>query len=71
MKVTLALPDFMFCLIPGTPDVLLNPKKKVWEQVQPDLKINTEGKPTYKGVPWNILGKGECQVPTMRECGIK
>lgn len=56
---------------PGDPDAVLNPKKKVWESVQPDLKINEEGVATYKGEVWNAGGKGICKVPTMRNCGIK
>lgn len=46
---------------PGEPDAELNPKKKIWEQVMPDLLTDGTGKATYKGAPW-IVGsnKGHC-----------
>lgn len=56
---------------PGTPDDQLNPKKKVWEAVQPDLLINAEGLATYKGAPWMITSKGTCKAPSMTNVGIK
>jgi aminoacyl tRNA synthase complex-interacting multifunctional protein 1 len=56
---------------PGSPDALLNPKKKIWEQVQPDLRITAEGLAAYKGQPWKIGGKGTCSVPTLRDVMIK
>lgn len=56
----------------GTPDAMLNPKKKVWEQVQPDLKINENGLATYKGVPWKVAQlAGSCSVPSLRNVIIK
>lgn len=39
---------------PGDPDEQLNPKKKIWEQVAPDLKTNDEGIAVYKGQPLRI-----------------
>lgn len=33
----------------GTPDDVLNPKKKVWEKLQVELKINSEGKAQWEG----------------------
>ncbi|CAD5121532.1 DgyrCDS10034 [Dimorphilus gyrociliatus] len=56
---------------PGDADALLNPKKKIWEAIQPDLKIDEQGIASYKGEVWNAAGKGNCKVPTMRNCGIK
>lgn len=32
----------------GTPDVQLNPKKKVWEKLQADLKTNATGEATWQ-----------------------
>lgn len=55
----------------GTPDAQLNPKKKVFEQVQPDLIVNDEGVATYQGIPFNIAGKGVCRAASMRGSGIK
>lgn len=56
---------------PGEPDPLLNPKKKIWEQIQPDLRVNEEGLATYKGKPWIIEGKGMFKAATMRDSIIK
>jgi aminoacyl tRNA synthase complex-interacting multifunctional protein 1 len=55
----------------GTPDAQLNPKKKVFEQVQPDLLVNEEGLATYRGIPFTVTGKGVCHAATMRGTGIK
>jgi len=55
----------------GTPDPMLNPKKKIWEQIQPELQVNADGKATYKGALWKIEGKGFCKAPTARCQGIK
>lgn len=61
--------SFMFV---GEPEPLLNPKKKWFEQVQPDLKIDSDGAATYKGGLWKVEGRdGKCTVPTMRGSGIK
>lgn len=35
----------------GTPDEVLNPKKKVWETVQPELGTDGELRACYRGVP--------------------
>lgn len=56
---------------PGEPDVQLNPKKKIWEQVQPDLRVDLNGVPGYKGASFTISGKGICKAPTMKDCPIK
>ncbi|XP_046314949.1 aminoacyl tRNA synthase complex-interacting multifunctional protein 1 isoform X1 [Marmota monax] len=56
---------------PGEPDKELNPKKKIWEQIQPDLYTNDEGVATYKGAPFEVKGKGVCRAQTMTNSGIK
>lgn len=33
----------------GTPDEVLNPKKKVWEKLSVDLKTNSEDLPQWNG----------------------
>nr|CAA75164.1 endothelial-monocyte-activating polypeptide related protein [Geodia cydonium] len=40
----------------GSPDTQLNPKKKVFETVQPDFLVNEEGVATYRGIPlqWRV-----------------
>ena len=49
----------------------MNPKKKIFEKVQPDFQVDAKGVATYKGVPFEIQGKGICTAPTMRNSGIK
>lgn len=56
---------------PGEPEKELNPKKKIWEQIQPDLHTNDQCVATYKGVPFEVKGKGVCKAATMANCGIK
>ncbi|XP_002717223.1 aminoacyl tRNA synthase complex-interacting multifunctional protein 1 isoform X2 [Oryctolagus cuniculus] len=56
---------------PGEPDKELNPKKKIWEQIQPDLYTNNECVATYKGSPFEVKGKGVCRAQTMSNSGIK
>ncbi len=56
----------------GEPDALLNPKKKIFEQIQPDLHIDGHGVATYKGSPWKVADNpGLCKVPSMTDSGIK
>jgi len=54
----------------GTPDPQLNPKKKVFEAVQPDFLVSKDGYAMYKGVEW-LVGGQKITAATMRECGIK
>ncbi|KAM3624195.1 uncharacterized protein V6R79_020530 [Siganus canaliculatus] len=56
---------------PGEPDKELNPKKKVWEQVQPDLRTDDKCVATYKGAAFEVTGKGVCKAQTMSNSGIK
>ncbi|XP_026158640.1 aminoacyl tRNA synthase complex-interacting multifunctional protein 1a [Mastacembelus armatus] len=56
---------------PGEPDKELNPKKKVWEQVQPDLRTDSQCVATYKGAAFEVVGKGVCKAQTMSNSGIK
>jgi len=55
----------------GEPDAQLNPKKKIWEQIQPDLNVGSDGVPAYKGVAFTVVGKGVCTAPSMRNCMVK
>ena len=59
------------CSASGSPDAQLNPKKKVFEMVQPDFLVNEEGVATYRGIPFTVEGKGVCHAATMRGSGIK
>uniref|UniRef100_A0A8D0KKH3 Aminoacyl tRNA synthetase complex interacting multifunctional protein 1 n=1 Tax=Sus scrofa TaxID=9823 RepID=A0A8D0KKH3_PIG len=60
-----------FDAFPGEPDKELNPKKKIWEQIQPDLYTNDDCVATYKGAPFEVKGKGVCRAQTMANSGIK
>lgn len=55
----------------GPPDEQLNPKKKVWEQIQPDLYTDENKVATYKGTPFKVEGKGICVAPTLPNVPIK
>jgi len=56
----------------GEPDLpFMNPKKKIFEAVQPEFLVNGEGVATYKGSFFKIEGKGLVTSPTVRLGGIK
>jgi len=56
----------------GIADPVLNPKKKVWETVAPDLKVSSTGVATYRGEPLIVDGgKGIVTAPTLRDVAIK
>lgn len=55
----------------GEPDPVLNPKKKIFETVAPDLKTNGEKVATYKGVPFTVPGKGVVTTQSLTEVQIK
>ena len=55
----------------GNPDSQLNPKKKIFEAVQPFLRTNEEGVACYKDSPFTVAGKGVCRSQTMTGTGIK
>jgi len=53
------------------PDSVLNPKKKIFETVAPDLMTNAEKVATYKGVPFTVPGKGVVTAATLAGVKIK
>ncbi|KAG0629078.1 hypothetical protein M758_1G075200 [Ceratodon purpureus] len=55
---------------PGEPDDVLNPKKKIWETVQPDLHTSAELVAQYKDVPFTT-SSGICKVESIASGGIK
>lgn len=66
----------MVCIITffyylGEPDVQLNPKKKIFEQVKPDL-IVVNHIATYKGAAWKLRGKADVVInaPTIESAQI-
>jgi len=61
---------FLCCAGPG--DDQLNPKKKTWEQIQPDLRIDANGIATYKGAVWKVEGKeGVFKAPSMTDSAVR
>merc|ERR1719402_592431 len=59
-----------FADYPGTPDSQLNPKKKIWETLKPDVRTNADRVATYKGCPFNIQGKGQVIAPSLADSQI-
>lgn len=53
------------------PDPVLNPKKKVWEGVAPDLKVNAEGVVVYREQPLLIDGRSPLTAPSLRNVPVK
>jgi len=48
----------------GEPDAVLNPKKKTFEQIQPDLSVNQDSVVCYRGVSLST-SKGVCRVKSL------
>lgn len=53
------------------PDAVLNPKKKIWETVAPDLKTDAAKVATFKGSVLSIPNKGPIVAPTLANVQIK
>ncbi|VDM93479.1 unnamed protein product [Onchocerca ochengi] len=53
------------------PDPVLNPKKKIWEGIAPDLKVSCEGQVVYKGQPLLVDGLSPLQAPSLRNVPVK
>ncbi|XP_018647733.1 putative methionyl-tRNA synthetase [Schistosoma mansoni] len=56
-------------VVPGTrhdPDDQLNPKKKIFEQVKPDLRVNENGIAMYKNVPWTLKGSSLAVIKSLK-----
>jgi len=56
---------------PRNPEAVLNPKKKIFETVQPFLKTNEKLEATYKGNLWKVPGKGVITAKSMAHSMIK
>ncbi|KAL8106173.1 putative methionine--tRNA ligase [Apium graveolens] len=54
----------------GNPDDVLNPKKKVWETIQPDLHTNKELIACYKDLPFTT-SVGVCKVSSISDGSIR
>lgn len=62
-------------VVPGcehNPDAQLNPKKKIFEQIKPDLRVDASGFATYKAVPWTLKQKTNVRIKavTLRDVAI-
>lgn len=55
---------------PGEPDTQMNPKKKIWETVKPDLRTDATKVASYKGSHLVIEGKGLVVAPTLANTQI-
>ncbi|CAB1345578.1 unnamed protein product, partial [Coregonus sp. 'balchen'] len=49
----------------GEPDRELIPRERVLEQILPDLQTDSRGVATYRGVGFEVRGKGLCRAPTL------
>ncbi|KAI4896415.1 hypothetical protein NFI96_031514 [Prochilodus magdalenae] len=56
---------------PGEAKCELNPKQRIWERLLPDLSTDAKGVANYKGVAFEVRGKGLCRAPTISNGGIK
>lgn len=54
-----------------TPDTQLNPKKKIFETVAPDLRTNDELIAVYKGAALYVPGKGPIRAQTLKNVNVK
>lgn len=53
------------------PDPIMNPKKKIFETVAPDLHTNEALQVCYKGVPFSVLGKGIIRTKSLKNSPVK
>lgn len=53
------------------PDPIMNPKKKIFETVAPDLLVNSDFVGTYKGAALVVEGKGPIKSQTLKNVIIK
>lgn len=53
------------------PDPVMNPKKKIFENVAPDLHVNNQLQACYKGVPFMVPGKGNVLSKTLKNVPVK
>jgi aminoacyl tRNA synthase complex-interacting multifunctional protein 1 len=56
---------------PRVPDAVMNPKKKIFETVAPDLLTNDNLMATYKGALISVDGKGPVVAQTLKNVPIK
>lgn len=50
---------------------VMNPKKKIFETVAPDLHTNDQLQACYKNVPFTVHGKGFCLAKSLKNVAVK
>lgn len=64
--------DLIICEgYPRNPDPIMNPKKKIFETVAPDLMVNGSLEGTFKGAKLVVEGKGSMKSQTLKNVNIK
>lgn len=64
--------DLLYCEgYTRQPDAVMNPKKKIFETVAPDLHTNDQLQACYKGVPWKVADKGFCLAKSLKNVPVK
>ncbi|XP_077400901.1 aminoacyl tRNA synthase complex-interacting multifunctional protein 1-like [Vanacampus margaritifer] len=59
-----------FLNYPGEPERELKAAQRVWDRVQPGLRVDGEGVANYKGCGFQVKGKGVCGAPSLTNCTI-
>ena len=54
----------VFEAFPGEPDDVLNPRKKIFETIQPEFSINADGVATWRGCVFSTP-EGPCRVTSL------
>lgn len=53
------------------PDAVMNPKKKIFETVAPDLHTNDKLQACYKNTPFVVADKGFCVAKSLKNVPVK
>lgn len=53
------------------PDPIMNPKKKIFETVAPDLHTDDILQVCYKNIPFQVTGKGICHSKTLKNVVVR
>ncbi|KAK5649931.1 hypothetical protein RI129_000960 [Pyrocoelia pectoralis] len=53
------------------PDLIMNPKKKIFEAIVPDLATNDSLEACYKDAPFYVPGKGKFLSLALKNCPVK
>lgn len=61
--------SFAVCRYDAEPEAQLNPKKKIFEKISPDLRTNADGIAQYRSVPF-MTSKGSV-VSKLTDAAVK